>query len=50
VRQLNIDPTRVSLFINGIRPLPEKHHNKLSEILKLTPEELRALANREEVV
>jgi transcriptional regulator with XRE-family HTH domain len=43
VRQLGLDPGRISLQINGIRPLPEKHQERLCKILGISRKRLHAL-------
>lgn len=47
VRELGVDPGRVSLQVNGHRSLPEKHQIKLADLLNVTLEELRNLAGLE---
>ena len=40
VKLLGVDPSRISLFVNGIRPLPKKYHSRLAKALGITPEAL----------
>ena len=40
VRQLNVDPARISMQVNGVRDLPKKYQAKLAEILNISVEEL----------
>lgn len=42
-KMLGIDPSRISLFINGRRPLPRKYHAKLAEILSVSAEALEKM-------
>ena len=43
VKELGVDPARVSLQVNCIRNLPERYHEKLARILGLSIEDLRQL-------
>jgi hypothetical protein len=40
VKELGVDPTRVSLHVNGILPLPKKYHTKFCELTGLSQNEL----------
>lgn len=43
VKQLGVDPGRVSLQINCIRPLPEKYQEMLCKLIGISLEELNSL-------
>jgi len=43
VKQLGVDPGRISLQINGVRPLPEKYQKMLAKILQVSLEEIMAI-------
>lgn len=47
VRELNLDGGRVSLQINGHRALPEKHQIRLANLLHITLDQLRTMAELE---
>jgi len=41
-KELPMDPSRVSLIVRGVRPLPEKYHVKFCKILGITMEQFQA--------
>lgn len=43
VKELGVDPGRVSLQVNCIRDLPEKHQEKLARILQVSLQELKGM-------
>jgi len=47
VRKLKLDPGRISLHVNGLRPLPEKYQVEMAKILEISLEELKALSGFE---
>lgn len=42
VRGTGVDPCRLSLHINGIKPLPESKQISIATYLGISPEEFRA--------
>ena len=48
VKQLKVDPSRVSMAINGIRPLPIKYQKQLCELIGISLEELQSFYSSQE--
>lgn len=40
VKGVNVDPSRISMQINGVRPLPKKYHDAFCKLLGITKEQL----------
>lgn len=46
---INVEPGRVSLFVNGYLQIPKKYHQQLSEILEIPIGEFSKTAKKENV-
>jgi transcriptional regulator with XRE-family HTH domain len=46
-KALGLEPSRVNLFINEIRPIPPRHLPKLAQILDVTLEEAQQLISKQ---
>jgi len=40
-KHLGIDPSQTSLFVNGWKKVPAKHHRRVAEFLEVSEERLR---------
>ena len=46
-KALRIEPSRLSLILNGVVPLPERYVDALANLLQVSAEEIRKAGNNE---